>query len=235
MNEKADTVDRLLRQLEVAAEIRRSINADAETEAARHRLRAWQAARLARTHADLLANPQTGPAATFFLTDLYGPADLGELGDDVKRIVPVMTRLLPTSGLETVADALELDALSEDLDTRMTAALGHKTAALDAPGYGRAYRKVGRRPERERQIDLISDLGHALERFVHQPLLGYTLTLMRAPAQIAGLGRLQNFLERGYAAFGKMEHVDDFLDPIVTRERKLMEALLAGDDSLLEI
>jgi len=234
VNEKTQTVDRLLRQLEAAAELRHSIRADAETAAARQRLRAWQAARLARTHADLLASPHTGPAAAFFLTDLYGPVDLGDLADDVKRIVPVMTRLLPAAALETVADAIELDALSEDLDTRMTAALGRKTAALDAAGYGRAYRTVGRRPERERQIDLIGDLGGALGRFVHQPLISYTLTLMRQPARIAGLGRLQDFLERGYAAFGKMERVEDFLDPIVERERKLMEALFVGDDSLLE-
>jgi len=233
MNDKTEIAERLARQMKAAVKLRRSIKADAEMEAARRRLRAWQAVRLARTHADLLASPQTGPAAAFFLTDLYGPTDIGELIGDVQRIVAVTARLLPTSALETVADAVELDALSEDLDTRMCAALGRKIAALDAAAYGRAYREVDRRPERARQIDLIGDLGHALGRLVRQPLIGYTLRLMHQPAHLAGFGKLHDFLERGYAAFRKMERVEDFLDPIVTRERKLMEALFAGDDSLL--
>ena len=110
-----------------------------------------------------------------------------------------------------------------------------KIGTLDAAAYGNAYRKVDRRADRERQIDLIADLGRALGRLVRHPLIGSTLWLMHQPALLAGLGKLHDFLDRGYAAFRKMEQVEDFLDPIVTRERKLMEALFAGDDGLLGV
>ena len=76
MNDQQDVVERLTKQLDLAAHLRESAQADAELEATRQRLRAWQAVRLARTHADLLASPSMGPAATFFLTDLYGSKDL---------------------------------------------------------------------------------------------------------------------------------------------------------------
>ena len=226
-------VQRLHRQLDLAAELQASAKANPDVEAARERLRAWQAVRLARTHADLLASPRMGPAATFFLTDLYGSTDLSKLAGDVKRIVPVMKKFLPVAGLETVADAIELHALSEELDIAMVKALGRRIRKLDATAYGRAYRKVDRRGDRERQIALIRDVGQALGRLIGQPFVSSALGLMRKPAQLAGFGELQAFLERGHDAFRKMGDTKEFLGLIVSRERKLLKALFAGDDSLL--
>lgn len=234
MSDKEDVVERLHRQLDLAAELQASAKANPDVEATRERLRAWQAVRLARTHADLLASPRMGPAATFFLTDLYGSTDLSKLAGDVKRIVPVMTKFLPVAGLETVADAIELHALSEELDIAMVKALGSRiNKKLDATAYGRAYRKVDRRGDRERQIALIRDVGQALGRLIGQPFVSSALGLMRKPAQLAGFGELQAFLERGHDAFRKMGGTKEFLGLIVSRERKLLKALFAGDDSLL--
>ncbi|MGP0094823.1 MAG: FFLEELY motif protein [Xanthobacteraceae bacterium] len=234
MSVTEDPVSRLHRQLDLAAALRGSAATDAAAQSARQRLRSWQAVRLARTHADLLASKRTGPAASFFMTDLYGATDLSKLAADVRRVVPVMSKLLPTAGLETVADAIELDALSEALDAAMVAALGDKITALDAAAYGRAYRKVDRRNDRERQIALIEHLGQALGTLVRQPFVVSALKLMRKPAKVAGLGELQGFLERGYAAFRQIGDPKEFLEPIVSRERRLLKALFAGDDGLLD-
>ena len=42
------------------------------------------------------------------------------------------------------------------------------------------------------------------------------------------------FLERGYDAFRNMGGADEFLQIVVSRERELLEALFAGDDSMVE-
>ncbi len=202
-------------------------------ESARLKLRAWQAARLARTYADLLASPRMGLAATFFLTDLYNADNLGKVGANVRRLAPAMQRILPADGLETVIEAFELEVLSEELDLAVAVALGAEAVKLTAASYGTAYRKVGRRADRERQIDFIEDLGKSLDRLVHRPLIGTTLLLMRKPAQLAGLDDLQDFLQRGYAAFHKLGSADEFLALVVGRERNLLRALFACDDSLL--
>lgn len=141
-----------------------------------------------------------------------------------------MRKVLPAAGLETVADALELNTLSETLDAAMVRALGPGVARLDEAGYGRAYREVGRRAERERQIDLVAQLGRSLDHLTRQPFVGKALSLMRKPATLAGLGELQGFLERGYAAFLEMGGAEAFLDLVVSRERAVMEALFAGED-----
>lgn len=225
--------ERLLCQLDRAEALRALAAKEPKLEANRQRLRAWQAARLARTHADLLASPRMGHAATFFLTDLYGSEDLTKLDANVRRIAPTMTLVLPSAGLEIVADAIELEALSEELDFAMAAAIVATTGKLTSAIYANAYRTVERRADRERQIFLIETVGHALDDLVQHPLIGTTLSMMRLPAQIAGLGELQDFLQRGYKAFVKMGGADEFLNLVVSRERRLLVALFAGDDSLL--
>jgi hypothetical protein len=234
MDDKTEIVHRLTSRLDHAAALRTAAKADATSADGRQRLRAWQTVRLARTHADLLASRRFGPAATFFLTDIYGPKDLGARDAQIRTIVPVMTAMLPASALETVADAIELDALSEDLDAAMVTALGPAIASIDAATYGTAYRRVGRREDRTRQLDLIGHLGRSLDRLARQRFAGMALRMMRKPAQLAGLGDLQDFLERGYSAVRKLGDPEQFLTLILGREQKLMEALFAGNDSLLD-
>jgi hypothetical protein len=233
MAEKEKIAARVTKQLARAAKLRATALSSPKTAAARQRLRVWQSERLARTHADLLANPRFEEAAKFFLTDVYSVDDSSSRDAEVERVVPMATKFLSDAGLATAADAIELDALSEDLDAAMVAALGRRLTSLGAADYGRAYRKVGRRRDRERQIDLIQHLGQSLDRFTHQRFIAATLAIMRKPAKLAGLGDLQSFLERGLAAFKKMGNSDEFLALLVTRERKLLNALFAGDDSLL--
>jgi hypothetical protein len=233
MSGSDEVAARLTRQLDRAAELRAAAAANPKLEAARQGLRAWQAARLARTHADLLAGPGTGRAAAFFLSDLYGSEDLTQLDAGVKRIVPTMRRLLPPASLETLAEAVELETLSEELDFAMATALGARPGGLSAAAYGDAYRAVGRRADRERQIRLIEDTGHSLDHLVHQPLFGAALSMMRWPAHVAGLGELHDFLHRGYQAFHHMGGAAEFLATIAARERRLLAALFSGDDGLL--
>ena len=226
--------DLLLTALDRSAELRARVLEDAGFSERRAKLRAWQAARLARTHRDLLESPRFHDAAEFFLTDLYGPKDLSRHIEDVRRLVPVMTRSLPDWGLATVMHAMELNVVSESLDGAMVEALGEKAADIDDALYATAYRAVDRAEDRERQIDLIALLGQALDKLAQVRFVRMTLMLMRKPAQLAALGELQAFVERGYAAFGAMRGGGgEFVSIIVARERGIAHALFAGDDEAL--
>ncbi|MBV8107759.1 MAG: hypothetical protein JO223_24680 [Hyphomicrobiales bacterium] len=227
--------DLLLAELDRSAALRARFAEDASFGERRAFLRNWQAARLARSHQDLLESRRFHDAAEFFLVDLYGPKDLSRHIEDVRRILPVMTKVLPESGLMTVAHAMELNILSESLDGAMVEALGADAAAIISDErYAAAYRIVCRAADRERQIDLIALLGGALDKLTHQRFVGAALRMMRRPAELAGLGELQGFLERGYTAFGAMRGgAGEFVSIVVTRERSILKRLLASDDSVL--
>ncbi len=240
MDDATDTVpDRqasaaaLARWLREARELRRQANADPARTARSARLREFQAARLAATHADLLASPRHQQAARFFLSDLYSPKDLSARDAEIERVLPIMTNLLPLTGLRALNLAAEVDALSERFDAAMVETLGER---LDAPlsdaDYADAYRQVGDSPGRTHQIDLIRATGNVLDGLAHKPGLRTLLRTMRRPAQLAGLGELQGFLERGFDAFRSMRSADEFLTRVVERERQLAEALFGGANRL---
>lgn len=227
--EKAAVAARLERDLKMAAGLRRIAAADPVHAAERDHLRAWQAGRLAATYPGLLESPRYGAAATFFLSDLYGPKDFSARDAEVERILPMLVNTLPLSGLTTLALAVELDALSEDLDASMVDALRQrgKASTIDAAAYMLAYRTVGRRNSRLRQIRLIVDTGEALEALARKPWVAGALALMKGPAHLAGLGELHAFLERGFSTFKHMGNAGEFLERIETEESLLMNRWLA--------
>ena len=76
----------------------------------------WQARRLRMTYADLAASPRYRAAIVFFQNDLYGPGDFSRRDADLARVVPLMVKVLPERVITTVALAMELNALSQELD-----------------------------------------------------------------------------------------------------------------------
>ena len=189
-------------------------------------LKAWQSARLKATYADVAVQPRYRAATAFFLDDLYGPKDFSARDQAMLRIVPVMTRMLPTSAVETASLAIELEALSEDLDHRTAAAL--VPGPIDAARYGDAYRRGSTRQERGHQIDLIIAVGERLDALVKKRMVGRTLRLMRAPANLAGLHDLQEFLEHGFEAFRQMRGAGEFLALVRSRETDILSRLFSG-------
>ena len=190
-------------------------------------LKRWQSARLEETYADLADEPRYREATAFFLDDLYGPKDFSGRDQAMLRIVPVMRRLLPANAVETAALAIELEALSEDLDHRLAAALPE--GPIDAASYAEAYRASSTRAERERQVELIVAVGTRLDALVRKPFVFSTLKLMRQPSRVAGLSDLQEFLERGFESFREMGGAGVFLETVRERETGILRSLFSGE------
>lgn len=235
--EKAHWVAELRQHLARAKALRAAARADPRMALDRLRLRGWQADRLAATHRDLLDSARYHDAARFFLTDLYGPKDFSERDHELERILPTMSATLPASGIRTVALAIEVDALSEELDAAMVAELRRAgaMASITEEAYAEAYRRCGRRPARELQLGLIGDIGEALAALVRKPLIRAALRIMRGPARLAGLAELHAFLEDGYNAFHAMGDSTEFLAAITTREAVILRQLFDGAARPFEI
>jgi len=214
---------RILASLQQVSAQRAANNGDPVQQAHVAAIKAYQQRRFRTTYADLLNDRRYGPAAGFFLDELYGPADYSERDAQFERVVPALARLFPKEMAHTVSLLAELHALSESLDSSMAR---HITSLpLSAESYVAAWRATGRRPDRESQIQLMSKVGAALDRYTHNPVLRSSLRLMRAPARAAGLSSLQDFLEKGFETFRAMRGASFFLSTIAERERGLLTAL----------
>lgn len=220
---------RIVRSLAIVQTERTRRGADPTLGAAVQAIKSYQQARFRHSHSDLLASARYGDAARFFLDELYGPADFSRRDAQFGRIVPALVRLFPGELVQTVESLAALHALSEELDSAMAAALPSTT--VDAQTYMRAWRTVGRTADRERQLELVVDVGKALDRYTRVPALVMSLRMMRRPARVAGLSELQAFLERGFDTFKAMRGAQEFLETIQARERTIALRLFAGEAS----
>ena len=195
------------------------------------RLADWQSRRLAMTYADLARDPRYGAAIAFFQAELYGGKDFSRRDAELGRIVPAMSRLLPERVILTVARAMELNALSHELDAKLLDHLPRADAQFKVDEYCRAFRRAGRQPDRRRQVALIGEVGAALDRYVRLPMIRRALVLMRRPARAAGLGDLQAFLEAGFDAFHRMGGASTFLSTVAARESAVLDAIFGGSNA----
>ena len=148
-------------------------------------------------------------------------------------LVGVAGTILPAlPGTVLVVAGVVLGALTHALDLRMADALQQLAPTrkrLDAALYARAYREVGHERLRDHQIDLISAVGLGLAKAVRTPGVSMLLRLSRGPAKASGLGDLQGFLERGFAAFAALGDGKAFVDDIEASEREVAQRLFSAD------
>lgn len=216
-----------LRQLLDRNAALRDVFADSPSSRARlAELQKWQSQRLLRSHADLRSSPRYRAAVEFFFSELYSGGDPRARDRDLQRVHHVMERLLPGEALRALMLAIELEIISQELDADVVRGL--PAGPITVASYAAGYRSAGRRPDRERQIELLGLIGGYLDHVVRKPVVRALVRLARGPAHAAGFGSLQEFLERGLDAFEAMHGAGEFLSTIRDREWRAMERMFAG-------
>jgi hypothetical protein len=216
----------VLSLIESIAQTRAAVQADARWAARLYILQRWQVERLLKTYSDFHALPRYVNAIEFFVHDLYGPHDYRDRDRDLQRVLEPWQHILPRRALQAVMAALQLEALTQELDLAVLHALNEKS--VDTHSYAQAYRATNRRDDRERQIALIVECGKALDALIANPWVRRALRLAKLPARVAGVNTLHEFLERGYEAFAKMDGASELLQAIELRETENMNNLFAG-------
>jgi hypothetical protein len=194
-------------------------------------LRGWQSQRLASTYADLLADPSSGFALRFFLSDLYAPHDFSQRDHDVERIYAFLARVLPPQTIQLLTDVIALNLLTNVLDKDLCHVLVDQLGVTDTITpelYAEAYRICSNYAVRVHQIELITAVLLQVGAGARLPIVNLALRLARIPAQRAGWGELYDFLKRGYAAFRQLRDVEAFVAVIAQRERHILDEIYAG-------
>lgn len=219
------------------AELRQTASrADALTQALQT-VKQLQAQRFAGTYPDLLADPRFSSSVRFFLEELYSAKDFSDRDAQFARIAVAIERTFPDSVIATVRALATLHWQTEALDMTMAQAWCQASGLNNTARYLAAWRAVGQRVERKWQLATVLDIGEKLGRLTRKPGLRLMLKMMRRPAEMAGLGSLQSFLESGFDHFSGMAKsgtVNTFLDTIHTRESAWINQLFDADPATCE-
>lgn len=219
--------------LESVAQLRLQHAGNASLASAVSHIKRFQARRFEASYADLLKSARYQKATAFFLRELYSEKDYSQRDQQFARIAETIARLFPQPVVNTALTMTQVHALTENLDDLMARQwlLTLKAEPLldDCSRYVFCWRQVGDAQARQRQLDMVLQLGESLNRLTRLPGLKTMLKMMRAPAGLSGLGDLQRFLENGFEAFSEMRGADAFLALIQERESRLMQMLFVGD------
>ncbi len=187
----------------------------------------WQSQRLKFTHKDLYAARDYRQGLDFLFSDLYAPQDFSQRDQELERIFPKLVKFLPDRILSTVAILIELNLITQKLDHQLSKTLFQdlEVSIIDASNYCEAYRQCNNFDQRLRQIQMIHDVGHKLERYSRSSVIHYSLKLTEHPAEMAGLGALHNFIMRGFDAFHSMRDVKGLMKQLVDRETTILNRI----------
>jgi hypothetical protein len=222
----SDLQDRLTRALDATMALRGKLAADPQLSSRWRAVKQFQADRLRGTYPDLLASDRYREPCEFFLEELYGAHDFEQRDAEAQRVVPKLAKMLPARAVETLLLAVQLDEMSERLDSELA---GKITLPVTAKNYAALYPTVGSEGERERQIELVDEIGRALDKLARIPMLSTMLHMMKGPAEMWGLSHLHHFLQRGFDAFAGMGGAREFLATIRRRESEVNRRLFARD------
>jgi hypothetical protein len=215
--------------------LRQAMDANTALDAAVGDVKRVQSRRFAGTYADLLAGGPYAAAAKFFLDELYSDRDFAERDAQFARIAGAIEKLFPAQVASMAVALAQLHALTEELDQAMALAWLAQPDGVQtlAQRYVAAWREVGRREDRERQLRDVAEIGRKLARLTRAPGVRMMLRMMRGPAAAAQLASLQRFLECGFDIFAAMarrpEDVEKFLNTIQARETALLALLFDAD------
>jgi hypothetical protein len=228
-----DTAHKIRQAVAEVELLRQENRTQPEIGAAVYAVKRFQARRFQGSYADLLAAGPYATASRFFLEELYSDKDYAERDAQFVRIAGAVERFFPADVAETAVALAQLHALTESLDHAMAHCWLRSPEDDDAARYIRAWREVGRRPERERQLQTVLGIGTEMTRLTRLPGLRLMLKMMRGPASAAGLSSLQRFLEAGFDTFSAMAKrprgAETFLQIISEREERLIAMLFDAD------
>jgi hypothetical protein len=221
----ARAAERLRRYTERSNAAHRGYLGDAALLASYEAFLDWQIAYMSSFFDDLRISDDYSAAIEFFISDLTG-IGISRRDEDLARVVPVMVKMLPETGLSTLSSAMEVNARVLEINIAICRELDREPAhfaTLSEHDYCIACRRCSDFDEAMQLVGVLRDLGERLDHLIHVPLMGTTLHAMRWPARLAGFGSLQDFLETGYDRFHEIEDVDRFLTVLGQRMREVFE------------
>lgn len=163
------------------------------------------------------------PLPDFFAKHMLGDMDLGGLERDPDDSARRINRLL--GDVRAAAAAIEFGALTRELDYAVASRLGDCPPGVVA--YARAYRAVGRRADRERQLGLVAFVAEDLSGVARSKLAYSAFKLAKRPARAAGFATIYDLSAAGFDAVRADKQAEQRIAEWLAVEQSLIQRLLA--------
>ncbi len=197
----------------------------------KQRLQAFQIELLTADYTDFTSQPRYKALLHFFFSALYAPQDFSLRNASFRTLHDWLVSLIGHDPVRVLAQAIELNDLTESLDDDMVIALRTLgvSDALTVDEWERAYRLVDRRSDRIRQVEMLVQIGKVLDQVAAVPFVDVQLRAVRPAVALVGWEHVIDFLVEGYRAIRTARPIDQALNAIHERELARIDRLLPAD------
>lgn len=191
-------------------------------------LQAFQIELLTADYTDYTSQPRYKALLHFFFSALYAPHDFSLRNESFRTLHDWLLNLIGHDPVRVLAQAIELNDLTESLDDDVVIALRALgvTGAITVDDWERAYRLVGRRLDRIRQVEMLVGIGNVLDTVAAVPFVDVQLRAVRPAVALLGWEHVIDFLVQGYKAIRAARPIDQALHAIHQRELARIDRML---------
>jgi hypothetical protein len=224
-----DASKRIREAVARVSEIRQIAGQNPDLSHALHDIKVWQANRFANTYGDLLKSADYAACANFFLHELYSERDYSRRDAQFAKVAGAIELTFPAPVVALAVKLAELHRVTEELDLAMARQWQACQELVANERYRSCWKAIGHQMEREWQLATVMEIGEELTELTRKRGLRLLVKMMRKPAELAGLGQLQTFLEAGFDHFSGLarngQAAAEFLRVIHERESSWMAEL----------
>ncbi len=193
----------------------------------------WQRARIHRTHAQLLQQPNHQAMARFLIDQLYGGEHFQTLAKQLERIVPKaekVQRFAPETALETGVLGIQSAIFAVKLDLHLAQYLLVNNLTVDETTMITAYQAVNEKTLRYQQMADLKDVCYRTDKYIKSFMLQKAFALAKPLAYKYDYQPLYDFIAEGFSAMKPIKSIGAFIEPFCQKEITIIDNLHTGKD-----
>jgi len=233
---KLAALDQLLEQYQQL-----SYHTDPILENRLHEAQDWLKKRIQNTHHDLFNQPENQLMAKYFINRLYGGPEFNELALQIERLLKYAhkaEKIIPENAIKTGLKSVGLAVLAMQLDEQVAAQLLKDypvNQAIDDEMMRLTLIKLNQSDERKQQLDLLDDLGGALDKYMRSFIMHTAFKMCKGTANKYHFELMYDFIGEGFVAMKPMKSAAKFIHAFTVKEHEIVDKVHAGDPTPFQV
>ena len=206
-----------------------------------HDAQNWLKERILNTHQELFNQPENQLMAKYFINRLYGGPDFDDLAKQIERLLKYAQKaekILPENAIRTGLKSVGLAVLAMQLDEQVAKQLLKDYPAeqkIDDEMMRLTLIKLDQEKERLQQLDLLDELGSALDKYMRSFIMHTAFKMCKGTAAKYHFELMYDFIGEGFVAMKPLKSAAIFIKSFTAQERQIVENVHLGKQDPFKI
>ena len=201
----------------------------------------WLKTRIQDTHQALFSEPKNQLMAQYFINRLYGGPEFDDLALQIERLLKYAhkaEKIIPENAIKTGLKSVGLAVLAMELDEQVAAQLLKDypvNQKIDDEMMRQTLIKLDQADARKQQLDLLDDLGVALDKYMRSFIMHTAFKMCKGAATKYNFELMYDFIGEGFSAMKPLKSAATFIQNFTEKERIIVDNVHSGKPNPFKI